>query len=51
MGIRSTALSVTSIGLIGTAGYMADALITGVVGMPFCPGLGAGAEGFEADGF
>jgi len=55
MGIRSTALlfgehtrsvlsafSVTSVGLIGTAGYMVDTL-TGVVGVPFYAGLGVGA--------
>ena len=56
MGIRSTALlfgehtrsalsalSVTSVGLIGTAGYMTDTLLTGVVGVPFYAGLGVGA--------
>ena len=56
MGIRSTALlfgehtrsalsalSVTSVGLIGTAGYMTDTLLTGVIGVPFYAGLGAGA--------
>jgi len=56
MGIRSTALlfgehtrsalsalSVTSVGLIGTAGYMTDTLLTGVVGIPFYAGLGVGA--------
>ena len=55
MGIRSTALlfgehtrsalsalSATSVGLIGTAGYMADTLSTGIVGIPFYAGLGAG---------
>ena len=56
MGIRSTALlfgqhtrsvlsalSVTSVGLIGTAGYLTDTLLTGVVGIPFYAGLGVGA--------
>jgi 4-hydroxybenzoate polyprenyltransferase len=56
MGIRSTALlfgqhsrsilsalSATSIALIGTAGYMADTLLAGVVGVPFYAGLGVGA--------
>ena len=56
MGIRSTALlfgehtrsvlsalSVTSVGLIGTAGYLTDTLLTGVVGVPFYTGLGVGA--------
>jgi len=56
MGIRSTALlfgehtrpilsalSVTSVGLIGTAGYLTDTLLTGVVGVPFYAGLGVGA--------
>ena len=56
MGIRSTALlfgehsrsvlsplSATPIGLIGTAGYMADTLLVGVVGVPFYAGLGVGA--------
>ena len=56
MGIRSTALlfgehtrsvlsalSATSVGLIGTAGYMADTLLIGVVGVPFYAGLGMGA--------
>lgn len=56
MGIRSTALlfgehtrsalsalSATSVGLIGTAGYMADTLSIGIVGVPFYAGLGAGA--------
>ena len=56
MGIRSTALlfgehtrsvlsalSVTSVGFIGTAGYIADTSLTGVVGVPFYAGLGTGA--------
>ena len=53
MGIRSialehtrlvlSALSVTSVGLIGTAGYMADALINGAVGISFYAGLEVGA--------
>ena len=55
-GIRSTALlfgehtwsalsalSVTSVGLIGAAGHMTDTLLTGVVGVPFYAGLGVGA--------
>ena len=52
MGIRSAALlvgertrSALSVGLIGTAGYMTDTLLTSVVGVPFCPGLGVGARG------
>ena len=56
MGIRSTtllfgehsrsvlsALPAALIELIGTAGYMADTLLVGVVGAPFCAGLRVGA--------
>ena len=43
-GVRSvwSALSVTSVGLIGTAGYMAGTF-TGVIGVPSYAGLGVGA--------
>jgi len=38
-----SALSAICVGLIGTAGYMTDTLLTGVVGVPFYAGLGVGA--------